>query len=496
MGIPTGIQSKKAGTRASAMLCSVAACVGLMATSLPASAEPLLTERLRLQGGYITDKPPRPASRLEDYWAGAVPGLNLTWLTPEAALSIDYQILGAVHSNGALSEVANFLTLGAVFTPSLRSSLFVAATGTQSTNSSFLISRPAGGSTVSLYPAIGSRLVTGGLSQGYSYELTQRLRFEQSADAAIFTTLPPTPALDTFNAGLGLGLEYVWRNDGLGADVRGGYTTVQALPPILDQQFVTGTLAPRWRHDWSRSVNSLVTGGATVIASPDRDTKPRVAPFGRASILYTDGRTTVDLSYSTGVFPSLLSGQLLNSHAVTLHGVTPLSQHHQVFLGSSIGYVHSKFIDLRGLGNEQEFDSVLTDVDLTWQIKPLVQLFARYQFIAQVGDITALGINPSFLRDIFLVGVQFSTRPASTPTSVQTGFPQRVDQSDVVRPNQRQPTNGEQTVPPRTQQQQQQPTEDSSSWTTTPPNQDPRGPTRWIYTTPAQPAQPKHDDDD
>jgi hypothetical protein len=242
------------------------------------------------------------------------------------------------------------------------------------------------------------------------------------------------------------------------------------------------TLAPRWRHDWSRTVSTNLSGGATVVLSPEAGTKPMVGRFGRAAILYTyDVGTGFELSYATGVAASPLTGQVINSDQVTLQGFTPLSQHERVFLSASVGYLRGSFIDLTGRGNDQRFETGLGDVDVTWQPSPSgwVQLFARYQVVAQVSDVNALGLNPSFLRDLLLVGVQFSSTPArfsSGASAMSTGgglvprrFPQRVDGSDGATAERAAPAT-EPAVPA--------------------PNMPAHGgPSRWIYTTPARPPE-------
>ncbi|MBX3206862.1 MAG: hypothetical protein KF764_17460 [Labilithrix sp.] len=457
---------------------STAVCAALVAFASDAAAQPIAVERIRLQGGYIGEARPEPAPHLDDVWIGAVPQLSVFWLTPDATLSIDYQLTAALHSFNSLSEIANLLTLASAIDLSRRTRLLLTAEGAQSTYSNYLISRPAGAAPVALYPSAGNRVITGRVSEVISHDLTPAVRLEQDATLGVFTTLAPSPPLDTFFADLGGLVERTWRRDALGAELRSGYVNIKAFPPVPDQQFVTLTAAPRWRHDWTTTVSSALSGGATAVLSPDAGTAPRAAPFGRASVLYNALPTTAELSYQVGVFPSVLTGLLAETNQVTLQGTVPISEHHRVFFGGSVGYQHASLIDLRNLGNDLTYDSFLSDVGVTWQVSPLMQVFGRYQFIAQVGDANAVGLNPSLLRDFFIVGVQLSSRP-SPIEAVQTRLPQRVDQTDAPR------------AAPAARRDPRAPAPADAD---APPPEGP-GPTRWIHTTPALPPQPVSEPD-
>ncbi|HVJ93050.1 MAG TPA: hypothetical protein VM580_24785, partial [Labilithrix sp.] len=258
-----------------------------------------------------------------------------------------------------------------------------------------------------------------------------------------------------------LGVERIWPRDAFGADVRAGYANIQVPAPTPSQELVTLTAGPRWRHDWTESLSSNVSAGATVVLDAKGNGDPLLAPSGRASLLYTWDVTNFSLDYTVGVFPSPLTGQVIRSDQVSLRAFTPLSQRHQIFLGASIGYLRGKIVDLANSANELKFDAVLSDVDVSWQASRHVGLFARYQFIAQLGDVNTIGVNPSFLLDSFIVGVQFSSTPVGGDL-IPTRFPQRVDGGDTR-------------------------ISDSDGTTRSTLG---GAPGRWVTTTPARPAQP------
>lgn len=412
---------------------AAAICVALMAVAPTAQAQvqPQLAERLRLQGGAITEQRPAPAPRIEDLWVGAVPELSATWLMPRATVNVTYSLTAALHSLGSASEIANRLTLTSAYELSRRTTLLLSAEGAQTSTSNFLLQRPAAETALALAPAGGTRFITGRLTQGLQHELSPVLVASQDASVLTTTTLAPAPPLDTFVASVGGGLERLWQNDAIGFHARGGYALTRATPPTPGVDVFTVTAAPRWRHDWTETLTSSAEAGATYLFSAAPDTEPVLAPYGQAMLLYSVDPTTVDLSYRIGVFPSPLTGQILRSQQGVLHALTPISEHYRVTIGGSIGYLRATLLDLASAANDQSFHAFYSDVDVAWQASARVRVFGRYQTIAQLADVNAAGVNPSFLRDAILVGVQFASDGA--PITIPTRFAQRVDGADAPR---------------------------------------------------------------
>jgi hypothetical protein len=483
------------GRRRRGLSQSLALGAALLAVSGRGGAQTVLTERLRLQGGYLTEQRASPAPRMEDVWASAIPQLNLMIMRPKAVFSVTYQLTAGLHSFAGMSELANWLSLTGDFDLSPRTRLLLSAEATQSTLANYLLTQPPGTVSVGLYPAAANRFLNARVSQGILHELTPRVRVEQTADASAFTTLAPTPPLESFVANLGGGIERTMSpQDAVGAELRAGFGAVRATPPTPDQQFGTLTAGPRWRRDWTASLSSLVAGGATAVVALNRAEAPIVGPYVRASLLYTWEPRTIEAVYTTGITPSILTGQLVRNHAGLLRATTPLSEHHRITLQGSVGYQWADLVDMRNQGNDLRFEAMLAEVEVAWQASPFVQLFSRYQFMAQLGETNARGVNPSFLRDFFLVGVQLSSRPAGAQQAVQSGFPQRVDRADdrrrrtedQQREEQQDDRESGREAPERAGAPESGPAPQRAPGAQ--PGVTPqRGPARWIYTTPAAP---------
>lgn len=482
--------ARRTGRRPLAL--ALAAASAFLGVSSHSEAQTTLAERLRLQGGFLTEARPSPAPRIEDVWVSAIPQISLTLNRPKAMFRVTYQLTGALHSLAGLSELANWLALAGAFDLSSRTRLLVSAEAIQTTLSNYFITRPAEASPVALFPGTTSRFLNARVSQGLQHELSARTRVEQTFDVNVFTTLAPTPPLDALTATASGSIERDWSpRDAVGIETRVGYAGVHATPPTPDQQYGTFTMGPRWRHDWSDSFSSLVAAGATAIVPLDRAESPLLAPSGRASLLYTSGASTVEALYTGGILPSVLTGQLARTHLGVLRAATPISEHHQINLTASIGYLWADLVDTRNTGNDLRYDAFLSHAELTWQTSPHVQVFGRYQFLAQLGDVNARGVNPSYIRDFFLVGVQLSSEPIGEQQPVPTSFPQRVDRSDDRRRrpeeerSEAERERSEEPGAPRPGGPQ------APGGVVEPPRQQapnpPRGPARWIHTTPATP---------
>jgi hypothetical protein len=383
-----------------------------------------LTEQIRVQAGYVAEARPAPQGRGDDLFISAVPGLNLFWAGSNARYNATYTLTGALHSATGASEIANRAQIGMNYELGRATILLLSGSIAQTTVSNLLISDPSSSSNVVLYPGLASRFVSATVVEAISHQLTPNVLLTQGADINAFTSLAPTPPLDSAIFAVGGALERLWRSDALGVDTRTTYSILRSFPPTPDQQFISITAGPRWRHDWSTLVSSQISGGATLLLNPEPGSPPAWLPAGLASVQYgfAEG-STISLNGGTGVVPTPLTGQLTQRHYGNISLGTPISERHRVYLGSSIGYQWSKLIDRTPGAVNQTFDTFMADTNLTWLVTDLMQVFARYQFIAQLGDVNAVGFNPSFVRDTFLVGLQLSSRPQFVTGGVVSPFP-------------------------------------------------------------------------
>ena len=401
-------------------------CAAFVAMPCLAHAQGELTGRVRYLGGYTHELPEIPDRSTHDYWAGVVPELSHLFAEPRWNLRTTYALTAMVHTRNP-AEIANRLTLISSYELSKRTTLLLSADANQTSLSNYLITRPALDTAAVVVPTSNTRLLTMTARQGLTWEASPNVLFGQGVDATYVTSLDPQTTIDNMSVTGLLSLERTWKRDALGVELRGAYTTIDT-PPTAAARFVTITVAPRWRHDLSPTLTSLVSAGASAVVSPDSETDPIFAPFGRASLIYTVDSSSLELSYAGGAAPNILTGQMLLSHQVTLRGGTAISERHGIRAGASAGYLHGSIIDLRpDAPARDDVDAFLSDVDVTWLATPWMQVFARGIFLAQDNGSGA----PPFIREAVILGLQLSTRSADG-VSIPLRFPQRVDRSDAT----------------------------------------------------------------
>lgn len=402
-----------------------ALCAALVAIPSVAQAQAGPTGRLRYLGGYTHDSPEIYGSN-HDWWAGVVPELSYLFLEPRWTLRATYAFTAAVHTRNP-TEIANRLSLASTFELSRRTSLLLSADANQTSLSNYLVTRPITDTATVLLPPSNSRFLTLTASQGILWEATPNVLFGQGVDATYVTSIDPQMTMNNVFAGALLSLERTWKRDAVGGEVRAAYAGIDT-PPSPSGRFMTFSAAPRWRHDWSEDWSTTVAAGASLVLSMDSGTDPFVTPSGRASILYTpEEESSVELSYTGGVTPNVLTGQLFRSHLVTARGLTTLSARYRVTLGASVGFLNGRILDLRDEALGPEFNGLLSDADLSWVATDWMQVFGRALLQAQDNgpDI------PAFVREAVIVGVQFSTRSPDGVT-IPVRFPQRVDRGDAA----------------------------------------------------------------
>jgi len=438
-----------ATARASGLLVGAA----LLAGATRAEAQEL-TGRVRVLAGYLTEEYVEPQPRLHDVFTIATPEGTLFWGNAEDRRNLTYMLTGALHTQGGMSELAHRLMLTTTTRLGRRTVFNFSVGGVQSTLSNLLISTPfttnvAGVPRGTLLPSSSYRLLGGTVSESLLHELSPVWTLTQTANVNAFTTLSPTPPLVSFANDLGVAVERSFRTDAFGVGVGGGSIHARSDAPGGDIDLAFVNAGPRWRRDWSATLSSLVQPGVAVLFDP-----AIFYPSATASLLYTPGgqasgagrdraslerqafafsQGSVELSASTGIVPSPLTGQLTRSHMVTLGGRAPILLPARVFARASVGVMRAELLDPASRTATMAFSALHANVDVTWQVTELFQLFGHYQFIGQVGDATAAGVSPTFLRDMVMVGIQLSTRPPDAD-AVNTRLPQRVDQSDAPPP--------------------------------------------------------------
>lgn len=407
---------------------AVAICGAAMAVPSLASAQTTLTERLRVQGVYAyqtSDTPP------EDLALQAVPELSLLSAGKRSLLRATYTLAATAHTTFP-AEIANRVNLASTFELSKRTTLILSAEAGHTTIANVLLTQQPSDAPAGVLPLRAGQLVTSRVSEGTSWEASPVVRISQVVDASYITSFDAPVPFDTFLTGAVVSIDRTWKADVLGIDFRGGYAQSHASPSPVERLVPLG-LTPHWRHDLSATLSSYVVAGTTVVISPDAGTDPLIAPFAQASLDYLYQDATFGLTAAVGTQANALTAQLLYAEQVTFRAISPLSSQYGIFGQAALGYTHGSIIERqRDVPQPPDFDTFIADASISWAASPVVEIFARYQFVDQITAQSAFVTTPTVQRSAIFLGIQLSSRPDTT--RVPRRFPQRVDRSDGAFP--------------------------------------------------------------
>lgn len=410
-------------------------CGALLATALVpcAALADELVPALRSQAGVTYTR--SPGNDSDDYFVATTPELSYFFGSERTQVGITYSFTGSINTF-LPNTIANRLALSAAYDVDPRTRLLFGIEGLQTSIGSYLLVKrtlqPTQTSALSLQ---NSQLLTVTATQGLSHDLASNVRLLQSLTGAYVRSLDPDVRLDNSLASATIGIERGWEFDALGGELGLQYSHV-VFPP-LDSTNLTVSLGPTWDHDFTRNWSSSTGVSAALAYSPDPNTTPLIAPAGRASLLYFDEGTGMELAYAGGFEPNLLLGTIVRSHQGTLRAFTPLSEEYRIVVSAGAGYLRAKNLDLRSGGRfDNEFDAVLHDADITWGATEWCNLYLRYSFIGQTaGTNKGTAGTPPIVRHGLVFGVDFFGGGRPTRPRVQTKFPQRVDQTDKPIPD-------------------------------------------------------------
>ncbi len=423
----TGIATDE---RAMAWVHLVAFFGALVAMPATAAAQDVVSERLRVQGGFTHEDRSGQAG-IDDVWLGGTPEISFVFAMPRTFTQLTYALTATAHTQLPF-EIANRLTLGISHDVSKTTTVFGTAELFQTSLSNLLVSRPAAETELAVLPAGDTRFVGARATEGLSWEASPLVRIGQSLDASMVTSLD-SARTKSYLANATVSADRTWKYDALGVDARGGYASNQVTTRVT-QKTVAVSLGPHWRHDVSAQLSTFVAAGGTLILSPDPGTGIVLASAARGSLLYTVGASRLDLTAVSGAEPNILTGQILRINQVSLRASFPISERHRVFGGASVGYLRGSDVFVRRANPSNDFQGALADAELTWLPAESLQVFARYQFYDQIADSAVDPASPlshpDLLRHSAIVGIQFFSEPPDRTPRFRE--PQRVDRSDAA----------------------------------------------------------------
>jgi len=304
-------------------------------------------------------------------------------------------------------------------------------------------------------------------SQYLGYQATRETRVTENAFGQWTATddnQPMSTTTSSISAGMGIGVERLFRHDTVGLDVGATYLRLEILSPptSMEGSHLQNQLNPHanlsWLHDFSRKWSGSLTAGIVFVNQLTTDPyQPQLPiagatgyPIASALVGYTDVWGHASASVGRGISPNLFIAQNTLTDSAILQAAIPLywldprpSAHDpKLALLGSVGLVRTQIIDAddasKTLG---EFVVGLVDVGLTWAQSPGRTFGVRYELMIQHGDTVATLIEPSFYRNTLFFTFNVRYPDDVLPKMPKTGKSDRSDRSDVA------PVGTEQVVP-------------------------------------------------
>lgn len=370
-----------------------------------------------------------PAGDADDWFVSANPELGYFFEVGRIQGSLRYGLAASVNTF-LPNSLSNRLAYAMSFDVSERTRVLFGVEGMQAAIGNYILVRPTADTQIGGIPRLNTQLGTVTVTEGVQHDITEVMRFTQTASASWVTSLDPDIKANNYLVANTFAVDRSFKFDAVGVELGAQYA--KTIFPPLRADIVTAQLGPRWSHDVNRWLTTNVTAQGAVAASPDPGTEAQITPAGRASALVFDGEgSSVEASYTVGYQPNLLTGTLLQSHQGQLRGSIPVSVPNNLVLSAAAGFLHAKNVDLRTQGaNDNAFDAVLHDLDLTWLPMDFFAVSARYQFVGQTsGDGAAP--TPAIVRHAALLSFGYTgQRSRAEREKVPTKFPQRVDRGD------------------------------------------------------------------
>jgi hypothetical protein len=433
---------------------AIAIAIALAAT-LPAvaQAKASLQGQVALSGGWtdnvlsVPDFPPPGQKPPEsDFYFELRPSLILTAGVPRAVQRLAYVFTADLFATHSEADSYNHrLEWSGFFLPSKTTELTLTASFVEGRQNNFNLQTSSALVDVAALPPGGVTFIGVNAGEQLGAELTQVWRFNQSLAFNAYIPIDPTITPQTYSLDNHLGAERSWQRDALGADVRTNFIEFTQVPGVstgADGQIVTGSLiyperrvlidaaSARWRHDFGHWWNLELDGGV-VESSLTNGGSVHIDPLALLALRFLHVYGNAELSFRYDTLPNPQIAQVYSAANVSLRGAVPLGLKSHVTLATTVGYLNGRIIDFETNGTLGTTQVVVADTTLTWAPRPEIQIYLRYSFFDQFGNVNDPSPQQSFLRHNILLGL-IATWPAQAAAIVPSRQALRVDRGDAV----------------------------------------------------------------
>ncbi len=384
--------------------------------------------------------PPREG----DFLFQLVPGVVLSSATPRFIERAAYSFtadLFATHSEA--NSYSNTIDWAGNILTSPTSTMILTLESQQGKLSTFSFNQPSAGAAITVLPQNNDvnyfRQIA---SESFVATPTAQWRVSQLLSFHAFVPLTQGTLATSYDVAGEVGVDRIFRLDSLGLLLRAELIDfVQPrdpttdVPVAFDQRQELTTLLARWRRDWSPSWSTEASLGAISIVSASSDpmatTSSDWEPSARAAVRWAQKLGSAELRYAHDVEPNALLGTTFSTDVVALQAGVPIVRAKLSF-GATAAYEHVRLLSQGTGGPNDSADLALVDFTVGWQLRPELQLFARYSLLDQFGSPPMSGaasVLPDLTRNLVMIGATV-VYPAVMTVRVPTRQGTRVDGSD------------------------------------------------------------------
>ncbi|MDB4967900.1 MAG: uncharacterized protein JWN44_3589 [Myxococcales bacterium] len=343
--------------------------------------------------------------------------------------------LFALHSNG--NSYSNRLYWTGLFLLSPKTQLFTQVDSNVGKLNTLNSLSDSSAAVTGVLPPGGTVFFDTTARENFYWTVDKEWRANQAGSFRVFVPLVPSNASPvTWDGVLSLGTERLFRRDSVGIDFRTEYIQYDELRDSQTNAVITPfqrqlvlSLLPRWRRDWSAFWSSELAAGALLAFRAEDGSGLLVEPVGLAAIRYIRLQLTGELAYAHNVTANPYAGQTFAVDEVALRALFRFPERTHVAFGATCSYQHARAVDALPGAALASFDVLLADATVTWQPRPEIGVFLRYQFFDQFAPTP----EQSFYRNNVMVGVS-AIYPATAAVAVPQRPGQRVDRSDMSIP--------------------------------------------------------------
>jgi hypothetical protein len=286
-------------------------------------------------------------------------------------------------------------------------------------------------------------------NEAFTWDITSTWRFFQTIALNSYWPLNPRITPDTYDLDQHLISERAWRHDAVALDLKVDFAlftqlngnvpdvTGRAVPGIVspEQDVLVDALTIRWKHDYGHFWNTQIDIGV-VESNLAHNTKSIIwQPAAFAAVRYLHPYGTAELTYTHLIAPNAIVASVFITDSAILRAALPLGHYEKTHLSfaASGGYQYAQGLDEVSGNTISHTHIALADATLSWMPRIEFSIYARYQFMDQIGNASGDDLLPlpSFHKHTVMLGLT-GTWPGEPAAVVPTRQALRVDRGDAI----------------------------------------------------------------